>query len=460
MALVTVQNGVQPALYYEGKYFLLPDGFSTTESFLAELAKQQLPVAVQTIVLREDFGVRSSAGYEQGVSIAPYFISDFIPGTEFVRIEDASRVFPTEVELLTQQQYNDRLRERVTGYCSGCRNFGSLTKNDSSLSGHFSEISLNGVCFYRYETRISPFRLWLELDYMSSAWRRFNFSGYSESVMLDELKDLLHLKFDSAQLTNENGRRTLRLSVSKGSLILTLVTDLVRDHILAHMDENYVLELDPRMETDAESIRLALSEKKIKATRKELKKYGVAFGVLEFDSAKEANVAPVLRAMEADGLVRVLLDEPGRKTCLFSSAPHALFRLRHASPALQPSGAKIIVYGAEGTSAYDISFDMKPAVLDLAPTEPEKPKKISRRALKLEEKRVLNRAQAKNLLNYVATRLSSEGCDNTPRFTMQWLQDNLSSDRVEAALAEIRDMGGYCDCELLLNCYDDYDLDD
>ena len=34
---------------------------------------------------------------------------------------------------------------------------------------------------------------------------------------------------------------------------------------------------------------------------------------------------------------------------------------------------------------------------------------------------------------------------------------NIPQDQQEAVLAEIEEMGGYCDCEVLMNCYEDYE---
>jgi len=456
----TVQNGIRSALYYKGKYFLPPDDFDSAEAFLTALAQQKLPVVVKAVLLQENCKVDVYSSYELGVSIAPYFITDYINGHGIVRIDDASDVWPTQVELLSQQQYNDRLREKVLGFCAGCRNFGGLTQNDSSLSGHFSEISLNGVCFYRYESRTAPYRLWLKLNSLPYAWKRDNYSGHSAETVLIGLKYGLGLKYDSAEIAEENGVRTLRLSVKKSSLILTAVTDLVSDFVRAHVDDHYRLALTGRVEAAADGIAQLLSEKKIASTRKELKKYGVAIGILEYDAQREAAAASVVDEMAQSGLLRILAAEPGRKICLFSSEPHALMQLRYASPVLQPCGTKIIMYGADGTRAYTISFDMKPATIDLAPAEPEKARKISKRIQKLEEKRALSREQARNLLTYVENRLSDAGCDHTLRFTQQWLTDNLPPERHRAAMEEILGMGGGCDCEVAMNCYDDYELDD
>ena len=43
-------------------------------------------------------------------------------------------------------------------------------------------------------------------------------------------------------------------------------------------------------------------------------------------------------------------------------------------------------------------------------------------------------------------------------YTEQWLKDNLSKEKVKSVIAEMKEMGGYCDCEVLLNCYEKYDI--
>lgn len=43
--------------------------------------------------------------------------------------------------------------------------------------------------------------------------------------------------------------------------------------------------------------------------------------------------------------------------------------------------------------------------------------------------------------------------------TKQWLKNNQPQDKIEDILNEMEEMGGYCDCEVLLNCYEDYDIE-
>ncbi len=71
---------------------------------------------------------------------------------------------------------------------------------------------------------------------------------------------------------------------------------------------------------------------------------------------------------------------------------------------------------------------------------------------------ILTKAEAEKLLNYLDNILENTPCDNTLRFTKEWLQHNFPAGKIEGILAEMRAMGGYCDCEVLMNCYEEYDL--
>ncbi len=90
--------------------------------------------------------------------------------------------------------------------------------------------------------------------------------------------------------------------------------------------------------------------------------------------------------------------------------------------------------------------------------------KEEKKALKLnyvmekEKNFILSREEAEGLFDYLDEKLEENGCDSTLKYTMEWL--NLSIDReiIPSVLAEIEEMGGYCDCEVILNCYEDYDL--
>lgn len=71
---------------------------------------------------------------------------------------------------------------------------------------------------------------------------------------------------------------------------------------------------------------------------------------------------------------------------------------------------------------------------------------------------ILNANQAASLFQFLEIRLQDVACNHTHHFTQEWLDQNIPADQREAILAEIEDMGGFCDCEVLLNCYEDYEL--
>ena len=71
---------------------------------------------------------------------------------------------------------------------------------------------------------------------------------------------------------------------------------------------------------------------------------------------------------------------------------------------------------------------------------------------------ILTEENVQELFEYLEEQLDNTGCDHTLSHTEQWLKDNISQAMIESVTAEITDMGGYCDCEVLLNCYEDYDI--
>ena len=72
---------------------------------------------------------------------------------------------------------------------------------------------------------------------------------------------------------------------------------------------------------------------------------------------------------------------------------------------------------------------------------------------------ILSEENVQQLFAYLEDQLDTCGCDHTLRSTEKWLKDNISAELHEKVIEEIKDMGGYCDCEVLLNCYEDYDIE-
>ncbi len=71
---------------------------------------------------------------------------------------------------------------------------------------------------------------------------------------------------------------------------------------------------------------------------------------------------------------------------------------------------------------------------------------------------ILTEENVQKLFEYLEEQLDNSCCNHTLRHTEQWLKENISQEMIESVITEITDMGGYCDCEVLLNCYEDYDI--
>lgn len=74
------------------------------------------------------------------------------------------------------------------------------------------------------------------------------------------------------------------------------------------------------------------------------------------------------------------------------------------------------------------------------------------------KKYILSKTKTQKLFRYLETQLGNAPCGHTLCYTEQWLIDNLPQEKVYSVIAEMKEMGGYCDCEVLLNCYEKYDI--
>ena len=74
------------------------------------------------------------------------------------------------------------------------------------------------------------------------------------------------------------------------------------------------------------------------------------------------------------------------------------------------------------------------------------------------KKYILSKTKTQILFRYLETELENTPCNHTLHYTEQWLKDNFPQEKVSRVIAEMKEMGGYCDCEVLLNCYEKYDI--
>ena len=79
---------------------------------------------------------------------------------------------------------------------------------------------------------------------------------------------------------------------------------------------------------------------------------------------------------------------------------------------------------------------------------------------KQNKKYLLSKRDVKSLFGYLSKKLSTDECDHTLQHTNAWLAKKIEDENTrQQVLNEIQKDGGYCDCEVLLNCYERYDLE-
>ena len=88
-------------------------------------------------------------------------------------------------------------------------------------------------------------------------------------------------------------------------------------------------------------------------------------------------------------------------------------------------------------------------------------KREALRAWKQKEKKsyCLEQEEVEELFEYLEEALQAEECDHSLKNTEQWILDNIDDEeRRDQVRREIKEDGGYCDCEVLGNCYEEYDI--
>ena len=69
-------------------------------------------------------------------------------------------------------------------------------------------------------------------------------------------------------------------------------------------------------------------------------------------------------------------------------------------------------------------------------------------------KYILYQEQINSLKIYVEEKIGPMlKCSGYLKHTEEWIKDNIPAEQHDAVLDEIISNGGYCDCEMLLNCY-------
>lgn len=73
---------------------------------------------------------------------------------------------------------------------------------------------------------------------------------------------------------------------------------------------------------------------------------------------------------------------------------------------------------------------------------------------------ILKKREAKSLFTHITRQLAKTPCDHTLTHARAWLEKKFPDGaRHDAIIREWQEDGGGCDCEIILNCYERYELD-
>lgn len=347
------------AIYYSDLYLLLPEEYPDYESFMAYLNQAQFPLDLKMVVLREDHKV-TCWNIVKGVSIAPYFLTGYHDKPSVVRFQSKDGIFPVQVELLDQDAYNTRLREVINGYCPGCKRFKPLSNRVQSLNGHHQEITLDGVCFYRYEDNPSPrvFREYLfslgGSFHLSHSWR----NAYDLNGMKDGLASC-YLRYKTLTCREEEGNTIYTAECKKGDLLSPILTEFVSNYLDSVVSDKLRIEQKNYHSPTEETILKLLSPENHENFRKECKKYGICFGILEFRPDMQEFIEESLADLENHFRMESLVTLPGKIYYLITDKSDVLKSFHYRSPLLQAAGATLKLYTQSESRRYTLTFSME-----------------------------------------------------------------------------------------------------
>lgn len=348
---------MEKGFYYRGNYYLLPPGYESYDEFRNMLRNSSRPVAVEAVWLQEDHQVQNGS-VTKGISIAPYFLSGYHDEPQSVTIEEPSEVYPAPVEVCDQMEYNARLREKILEHCPGCLKYKPLSNQVQSLNSHFDEMSLDGVCMLRQETKPSPRSFHHNLYSFGGFYMRFNYFDRSATEMAENLKESLYTRYSSAELQDQEQRKLLTLGCGKKELLLPIVTGGVSSYLMHITKGKYLIRLAEPITDIRAMVENVLSPENGETFAKECKKYGVSIGVLEYNREGKEQVFRALEDMLRHFKMFLLYEEEGKASFLLSDTSCVLAMLRYHTPILRSLGAKIRVYSQYGNREYGIDYSM------------------------------------------------------------------------------------------------------
>lgn len=346
------------AIFYDGGYYLLPEAFSDYEAFRKDLCGRELPASYSMVALLEDHHARNHTVIK-GRSMAPFFLSGYHDEATEVTITDGEAVYPVRVEVMSQEEYNAKLREVINRVCPGCLRFKPLSNRVQSLNGHFEEMTLDGVCVYRQETKPAPRVFRESLFYFGGSLRRGDRWFHDSEEMEEEIKTRLCARYAAASLEGDRKKKVLTVSCKKKELLTPLVTEAVSRYVDKLFEGTYHIRLAEELCCTEDYLKGLLSEANAENYRKECKKYGVSLAVLSYDEQAVEAVRNSLKPLVDHFMIFPLLQEAGKEYYLLSDTSEVLKELRYRSPLLETYHTEITVFDQYRNTRCRVGFAME-----------------------------------------------------------------------------------------------------
>ncbi|MBE6923160.1 MAG: hypothetical protein E7465_08310 [Ruminococcaceae bacterium] len=349
---------VYQGFYYLEQYMLLPEGFESFDAFMDDLKSRELPARYETLVLVENHHARNHSVIK-GQSMAPYFLSGYHDDLSTIQITYPDQVYPVQVELIDQAEYNTRLRALINKYCPGCIKFKPLSNRVQSLNGHFEELPLDCTCLFREEIKPSRREMHSMLFGLGGSLNREKSRDQTKEDYLYILTLYLYLRYERAELTRENDTKYLTVTCKKKELLPPLLTNALETYTSSVTADACIIRPAVPFSCTEDTIHSLLSVKSQELYRKECKKYGVSLGCLEFDSAAQEELKESLSELVKRYWLFPLVEQSGKIWYLVTDHSHVLKELRYRSPLLQAKNATFTEYDQYDNLRYEISFLMK-----------------------------------------------------------------------------------------------------
>jgi len=351
------------AIFHRGSYLLLPDDLPTHEAFMADLHSRELPATYALVPLLENNRVRCFTVFK-GFCLAPYFLSGYRDEPANVVIQDPNEVYPVQIERMTQEEYNARLRTVVESACEGCTNHKPLSPKVQSLNSYFENISLNGVCPFRYEGKPAPRSFQQNIMWLGVGFMRSRYAEKTAEEIRAKLKEYLYLVYDSAEKTVQPDGTTLLTVTPKKKELLPPYLTLAIGHYISSLTNTYRIQPVVQPALSPEAILAFATPERRETFRKECKKYGVSIAELPWDGQDDGHILRMLWEQNKHSILYPLWEGPGRAILLLMDTPEALKTLRFHTPMLEAHHAAITVHGQYHSRRYAVNFDMPYETLD------------------------------------------------------------------------------------------------